>query len=39
MALEKTRRNRPDLINATALSEEDRTLLREIDEQRIVQRK
>ena len=33
-ALEKTMRNRPDLIGATALSEEDRELLAEIEEQR-----
>jgi len=38
-ALEKTMRNRPDLIDATALSEDDRELLAEIEGQRSVQRK
>src|SRR6516165_10547885 len=38
-ALGKTMRNRPDLIEAAELSEEDRELLAEIDERRITQRK
>jgi tRNA (guanine37-N1)-methyltransferase len=39
MALEKTIRNRPDLIEVAELSEEDRELLAEIDEQRATQGK
>ena len=38
-ALEKTIRNRPDLIDVTVLSKEDRELLAEIEGQRSVQRK
>ena len=39
MALEKTMRNRPDLIAATNLNDEDRELLVEIEEHGIVKRK
>ncbi|HMK21844.1 MAG TPA: tRNA (guanosine(37)-N1)-methyltransferase TrmD [Terriglobales bacterium] len=39
MALEKTMRNRPDLIAVTGLGEEDRELMSEIEEQRSLKRR
>jgi tRNA (guanine37-N1)-methyltransferase len=39
MALEKTMRNRPDLIATVELNQEDRELVAEIEEHRITQRK